>query len=474
MSPSVQTLIDLLPEPVLLVSRGAVVLHVNRAMERELGARRSELAGASLPDLLVTPPDEMAAYLRRCAGSLQPMVGALVFRTPGNGTLRMRCQGAATLTDEGGPGPIMLRCSPHRQAVSEFVVLSQKVQALTREVLLRRRIEDRLRASEERLRLAVEAADMGTWDIDLVTGTWECSERCKVLFGLPAHGPINRDLVLERLHPEDRERTVHAVDLALDPTGPGTFEAEFRTVGLHDGAERWIASKGRVIFAHGRALRFTGAALDITERRRAADHQRLLINELNHRVKNTLATVQSIATQTVRHSPSLEAFRQAFGTRLMALSQTQNLLTDAKWRGTELRTLLETELTPYRSGDETRVALRGEPVQLPPKAAVAFGLTVHELATNAAKYGALSVPDGRVEVDWRVERQSGEPWLHLRWAERDGPAVVPPQRRGFGSRLIERGLAYELGGQVRLEFASEGVRCVVTVPHRTPKQDEHV
>ena len=196
---------------------------------------------------------------------------------------------------------------------------------------------------------------------------------------------------------------------------------------------------------------------DVTDRVLAERQQKLLLDELNHRVKNTLATVQSIASQTLRTAPDPAAFREAFEARLMALSATHDLLTATSWRSAQLRDVLLSEVQPH--GAE-RYSLSGPDVALAPAPAVALGLLAHELSTNAAKYGALSVPEGRVSVDWRVEGGT----LDLAWRETGGPPVTPPQRRGFGSRLIERSLEGALGGAAELDFAAAGLVCRVRLP----------
>ena len=202
---------------------------------------------------------------------------------------------------------------------------------------------------------------------------------------------------------------------------------------------------------------------DVTDRVRAERQQKLLVDELNHRVKNTLATVQAIASQTLRTNPEPLAFRQAFEARLIALSATHNLLTESNWRGARLHDVVVLEFRPY--GAE-RYRVRGPQVDLPPAEALALGLLFHELATNAAKYGALSSEEGCVEVDWAVGGEGATRRLELVWAERGGPPVSPPERRGFGSRLIERSLRAQLGGEAALEFAEAGLRCRVTLPLR--------
>lgn len=196
---------------------------------------------------------------------------------------------------------------------------------------------------------------------------------------------------------------------------------------------------------------------DVTDRVHAEQQQKLLVDELNHRVKNTLATVQAIAQQTMRSTPDFVAFRSAFESRLMALASTHDLLTATSWRGAALRDVLLAELGAY-GPDHYR--LDGGDVDLTPTEALALGLIVHELATNAAKYGALSGEHGCVNVSWSVADEV----LRLVWLERDGPQVAPPTRRGFGSRLIERSLAGQLAGEARLDFAAEGLTCRITLP----------
>jgi two-component sensor histidine kinase len=195
---------------------------------------------------------------------------------------------------------------------------------------------------------------------------------------------------------------------------------------------------------------------DITDQVEARERQALLLDELNHRVKNTLATVQAIAQQTLRGSPEPAAFAQAFEARLLALSQTHNALTDGQWTGAGLRTILNQELSPH--GQE-RVSLSGDDVQLPPRIALALGMAFHELATNAAKYGALS-RDGRLNVTWRVQDDT----LQVEWREQGGPPAVAPSRRGFGSRLIERTITGELRGAISLDYRPEGLLCVFSAP----------
>ncbi|WBT05256.1 PAS domain-containing protein [Brevundimonas vesicularis] len=199
---------------------------------------------------------------------------------------------------------------------------------------------------------------------------------------------------------------------------------------------------------------------DITENVLAAQRQKLMIDELNHRVKNTLATVQSIAIQTARSNTDPASFAETFQSRIMALSHTHNLLTQSHWEGADLRAMLEHETEAY---GPTRISLNGPPVSLEPAVVLSLGMIFHELATNAAKYGALHTPDGRILIDWGLADQRDRK-LKLSWREIGGPKVTVPDRRGFGSRLIERNIRHDLAGEIDLVYAPDGLIAELTVP----------
>lgn len=203
---------------------------------------------------------------------------------------------------------------------------------------------------------------------------------------------------------------------------------------------------------------------DITERKRNEERQALLLNELNHRVRNSLATVISLAQQTARSATSVDAFNTAFQARVMALAQAHGLLTRKNWEGASLRDVVDATLAPHRSEDDAHIRIEGPDCDLPASQALAMTLGLHELATNARKYGALSVAAGSVDVKWHIAGQTGRRALILSWSETGGPPVEPPRRRGFGSRLLERALPADLTGRVNLEFPPKGVRCTIEFP----------
>jgi two-component sensor histidine kinase len=215
--------------------------------------------------------------------------------------------------------------------------------------------------------------------------------------------------------------------------------------------------------AAGKVVGASKIARDMTERRRADEHRKTLMAELNHRVKNTMAVIQSIASQTLGHAATLEEARAAFGSRLVNLAKAHDVLTRESWQSANLADIV-TQIAEPHGGGESRFGIEGPDLRLSPSAALAFSMALHELGTNAAKYGALSRESGRVAIAWRIEGQDPDRRLVLHWQESGGPPVARPTRKGFGSRLIERALASELGGEVRVDYESSGLRCTIVAP----------
>lgn len=250
------------------------------------------------------------------------------------------------------------------------------------------------------------------------------------------------------------EGGVHDAEAAASLQETGRCEPKERELVRKDGSRVPVLVGGAMF--EGSTHEGIGFLLDLTERKQAELRQKILVDELNHRVKNTLATVQSVCAQTLRTAASPEAFKDEFNNRIVALSQTHNVLNKSGWHDASLREVLETILAPHGAGPNLRFEVCGEDVRLGPTSAVALGMAFHELATNAVKYGALSIPSGRVGIRFQKEA-SGR--LEIVWEELGGPAVEAPSRRGFGSRLIERSLPAQLHGQVELKFLPQGVRC---------------
>jgi PAS domain S-box-containing protein len=322
-------------------------------------------------------------------------------------------------------------------------------------------------STRARLRFALESGRLGSWELDFETRAYEASDLCKANYGRGPDEPFTYDDLIASIHPDDRGRMQRAIEEAIR-TG-AEYDIEYR-INYPSGETHWLHARGRAAQTadHGGVRRMAGVSLDVTERKRAEERQRLLLNELNHRVKNTLATVQSIAWQTLRTTANAEKFRDSFESRLMALSQTHNLLTDQNWEAASLRDILVMELTPHaggRDGGGSRLMIDiDHDVRLSPKAAVAIGMALHELATNAVKYGALSTATGRVTVRANVDGATDARRLGVEWIESGGPVVARPSRRGFGARLLEEGLAGELAGTVTLDYRPDGLVCRMDLP----------
>jgi PAS domain S-box-containing protein len=212
--------------------------------------------------------------------------------------------------------------------------------------------------------------------------------------------------------------------------------------------------------ADGNLVGAVNMLVDISERKKSEFHQKALIDEVNHRVKNTLATVQALAAQTLRGDAVPSGVRDTFEARLMALSRTHDQLAGTQWEYAELEAILKGVFAPYRDGRADRIRMGGATVNLKPRMALTFAMVMHELATNAAKYGALSAPEGTLTVTWRVEGET----LRLDWQEADGPAVAQTDARGFGIKLLKRGIEQELGGKADIAFDSAGIRCTMEIP----------
>lgn len=290
--------------------------------------------------------------------------------------------------------------------------------------------------------------------------TWNKS--AERIFGYPALLALGQPLAM--LLPLDATSESKALFMPADINErPDEFETIWRTQAGHSVPVSVANSPVRNVA--GDVIAGSLIARDISDRRHAEKHARMMLGELNHRVKNTLASVQAIAIQTLATSPGLEDFQTGFIARLKALSETHNLLALDAWHGVSLSTLVRSELAPYQDEQHRpRVHLYGEDIQLSPKIALALSMALHELTTNAVKYGALSVAQGRIDVSWRDQPSDHRPWLNLIWQESGGPEVITPTNRGFGTRLITGGLAYELDGNAILEFLPGGVRCTIDLP----------
>lgn len=266
------------------------------------------------------------------------------------------------------------------------------------------------------------------------------------------------------IHPDDRRRAREFSRQTRRMADGEMREIEYR-LRHADGSYRWFLLRETPFHrdSDGKVTQILGTALDIATRKHADERQQMLIRELHHRVKNILATVQAIASATGRSARDFQSFREVFSERLVSLGRTHSLLTREAWAGADLHDILRGELAPYLDAAERRVAIDGPSFIVPRDMTVPIGMAIHELATNAVKYGALSVPEGRVRVDITAEEGMPDPRLVMVWTESGGPPVKPPERRGFGSLLLDRLLASQLGGRVATEYRPEGVMARIDV-----------
>lgn len=311
----------------------------------------------------------------------------------------------------------------------------------------------------DKLIAIIDAGGVGYWELALPGQDLWLSGRARKYLGLARGEPFSARDLARKLKPEDMDRRTETLERAI--RGDGDYAAEYQ---IRDSG-RWLQVRGRLIRSRsGKPIKLAGVIIDVTDRRQAfaalgaSEHrQRLLINELNHRVKNTLATIQSIAALTARRSGSVEDFMRLFEARLIALSDTHNLLTANGWEKARLRDLLIQEFRPYA---EDRLRMAGPDVTLGAEQSLSMGLILHELVTNAAKYGPLKCPNeaaGWVDVRWSDVDADGR--ITLDWIEHGGPVVEPPTRSGFGSRLIETSIRTTLAGSAIMDYADGRLHC---------------
>ena len=265
------------------------------------------------------------------------------------------------------------------------------------------------------------------------------------------------------VHAADAE-TLAKIEAEFQGESDGGAEIRYRR---KDGSEFWAALFISPVRAEGGDIvQYFASFVDLTALKEEQAHSRKLIDELNHRVKNTLATVQSIVWQALRTATDPKVIRGAIESRLAALSRSHDLLTNEHWKSAGLVDLLNNALDPFRAADGRagRIVITGENIRFPPQAALALSIAFNELATNAVKYGAFSNATGSISIEWNIEPTPEGSRLNLVWREKGGPLVTAPSHKGFGSQVIERGLAHELGGTAHLDYRPSGLICTMSFP----------
>jgi len=337
---------------------------------------------------------------------------------------------------------------------------------ITRDRTEQRHANDQLRENEERFRLlATSIPQLVFRSLHDGVRTWG-SPQWIDFTGLSFEDSLGFGW-LDTIHPDDRDGTVSAWK---DAPAKGEYYAEQRIRRAKDEEYRWHQTRARPLNGNSPTTSdWVGTMTDIHELRGLKDRQAVLMAELQHRTRNLLAVVQSIASQTARNSTSLQIFKTEFESRLRALSRVQGLISRVDYQDVDLRTLVDVELKAHGMEDGKAV-IEGPPVEVPPPSAQALALAIHELATNALKYGAFAQPDGRLRVAWQLDRERDETRLVLEW--RETGVVMPaekPTRKGYGTELIENALPYQLMAKTDLAYGADGVRCLITVPvHANP------
>ena len=312
-----------------------------------------------------------------------------------------------------------------------------------------------LKQAEQGRSLALAAGQMGSWDWDLVSKQWRWDEGQHRIFGVD---PVNFQITVENIraliHPED---WISLVEIARGMSrGARTQQTEFRVV-RPNGEVRWcIGTAAASVNDDDNVVRINGVTIDITDRKEADERQVLLAREVDHRARNALAVIQSIIRLT--RAKSVDDYVQAIEGRIKALARAHTLLSDSRWRGADLGTLVGEELAPYRAGD--KIQCHGPDISLQPATAQGLALALHELATNAAKHGALSSPNGKVSLEWELGADS----LTLHWAENGGPPIAEPSSRSFGLKVIAASIEQQLGGKAAFDWNHAGLRCLFAIP----------
>lgn len=320
-----------------------------------------------------------------------------------------------------------------------------------------------LRQAEQLRSLALAAGQMGSWEWDLAQGkaTWDRGQH--EIFGVNADTFVPTAANVRALiHHDDIGGLLQA--LRNVSVGTQTFQTEFRAKRPNGEIRHCIGVAAASFDGSARLVRVSGVIVDITERKRAEERQMLLAEEVDHRARNVVAVIQAIMRLT--RSKSIDEYVKTLDGRIRALSTAHKLLAKARWEGADLKRLVNEEVAPYRGRDLEKIDVQGPEMLLPPAVAQTLALALHELVTNAAKYGALSTDSGRIKIAWDIEEEQ----LTLSWSEFHGPRVKHPNRGGYGTRVIKGGIESQLGGHAEFDWCPDGLRCTLSVPHKEAKE----
>jgi PAS domain S-box-containing protein len=342
---------------------------------------------------------------------------------------------------------------------------SDGVAVFYRDISDRKRAEDELKRNERRLSTALRVGKLGVFEHHFrPRNSYYWDSTIRQIWGVEEDTEITDTMFWPSIHPDDGPRLRAIIAAAVAGGTLGRVDIEYRIYRASDGALRWVNVALDVMSDMRGPYRVIGTAQDITERKEAEEHAQLLMREINHRSKNLLAVVQSIAHQMARNS-DIETFPQRFAERLAGLASSQDLLVKNNWRGVPLSELIATQLSHCKHLLGSRIHLDGDDLHIAPGMAQNLGMALHELATNAAKYGALSDDRGEVVIAWDVSACGDtDRAFSLSWTERNGPPVATPEHKGLGSFILTRMFKHSLGGEVVQEFPPEGLRWSIQAP----------
>jgi PAS domain S-box-containing protein len=424
------------PSMYFTVDAVGTVLSVNRFGAQALGYTDAELVGQSVIKVIHEEDREAAQQqLDLCARNRSTPVKGEIRKVRRDGSVLWVRETARAVQAPDGTAVILIVCE---------------------DMTKRKEAEALLKESKTRLSDALAAGLVVAFEWDAATGRSQRSDNADRIMGVVEDGQF-----LRHVHLDDRGNFI-ALIRKLSPDNP-SYALIFRFV-RPDGRQVWLEETARGEFdSTGRLLRINGLTRDITERKELEDHKNTLISELDHRVKNVLATVLTVASRTQETSSSMSEFIAALEGRIKSMATTHELLSHRRWQGIPLAELVRHELAPYATTSNARID--GPDVVLRAEAGQALGMVLHELATNAAKFGAISTGSGSISVRWSFRRNGhAESWLCIQWKESGGPIVMPPTRSGFGTSVVSELIPYELGGNVEPEYACEGFRCKLEIP----------
>lgn len=332
--------------------------------------------------------------------------------------------------------------------------------ALQAQLTQRHGVAAELREREARLRRALAAGEVYAWEWSCAEDALIVSETCAGILGTPyGHVPATGSAWMERIHPDDRESYRELRETLTRVSGRQSLTYRYLRP---DGSVIWLQEECRAeCGSDGRLRRVTGLTRDVTARRRVEELQRLLMREFDHRARNMLATIQAMISLTARTQTNIDQFVAAVQSRIQSMARAHELIAGSRWTGASLRDIVGDELDPYVAGRPHAASIAGVDEVLTPGATMAVAMAIHELTTNAAKYGALSVAEGRIDIE--LHRDAGGSLL-IEWRESGGPRVMPPAHRGFGSLLIEGSIRAEVGGTAEIRYLPPGLTCTITIP----------